>query len=154
MRSGNTNKPVHLDRKAPGSTSSHPATRPPPNFKTGSAHPHGPRGLGLSARLTEIPTLEERLDDLVSVLHASGSERATLFANADAGPPVHRHGGLSSRAGEWPDPVCDLRQGRLERGLSIRVDGRREIDTAGDGFLVWFDSPTAAIECARSILNR
>ena len=46
-----------------------------------------PRGLGLSDRLTEIPTLEDRVDDLMSVLDAAESERATLFGNADTGPP-------------------------------------------------------------------
>jgi len=46
-----------------------------------------PRGLGLSDRLTEVPTLEERVADLMSVLDAAGSERATLFGNADTGPP-------------------------------------------------------------------
>jgi class 3 adenylate cyclase len=46
-----------------------------------------PRGLGLSDRLTEIPTLEERVDDLMSVLDAAESEHATLFGNADTGPP-------------------------------------------------------------------
>jgi class 3 adenylate cyclase len=46
-----------------------------------------PRGLGLSDRLTEIPTMEERVDDLLSVLDAVGSEHATLFGNADSGPP-------------------------------------------------------------------
>src|SRR5439155_4763194 len=46
-----------------------------------------PRGLGLSDRLTEIPTLEERVADMMSVLDAAGSDRATLFGNADTGPP-------------------------------------------------------------------
>ena len=46
-----------------------------------------PRGLGLSDRLTEIPTVEERVDDLLSVLDAAESERATLFGSADTGPP-------------------------------------------------------------------
>jgi len=46
-----------------------------------------PRGLGLSDRLTEIPTMEERVADLLSVLDAAESERATLFGNADTGPP-------------------------------------------------------------------
>ena len=45
-----------------------------------------PRGLGLSDRLTEVPTLNERVADLLSVLDATGSERATLFGNADTGP--------------------------------------------------------------------
>jgi class 3 adenylate cyclase len=46
-----------------------------------------PRGLGLSDRLTEIPTMQERVDDLLSVLDAVGSEHAILFGNADTGPP-------------------------------------------------------------------
>jgi pimeloyl-ACP methyl ester carboxylesterase len=45
-----------------------------------------PRGLGLSDRLTEIPTLDERVTDLLSVLDAAESERAALFGNADSGP--------------------------------------------------------------------
>ncbi len=45
-----------------------------------------PRGLGLSDRLTEVPTLDERVADLISVLDAAGSERAALFGNADTGP--------------------------------------------------------------------
>jgi class 3 adenylate cyclase len=45
-----------------------------------------PRGLGLSDRLTEIPTLDERVADLLSVLDAAESERAALLGNADSGP--------------------------------------------------------------------
>jgi class 3 adenylate cyclase len=45
-----------------------------------------PRGLGLSDRLTDVPTLNERVADLLSVLDATGTERATLFGNADTGP--------------------------------------------------------------------
>ena len=45
-----------------------------------------PRGLGLSDRLTEVPTIDERVADLLAVLDAAGCERATLFGNADTGP--------------------------------------------------------------------
>jgi class 3 adenylate cyclase len=45
-----------------------------------------PRGLGLSDRLTDVPTLEERVADLLSVLDATATERATLFGSADTGP--------------------------------------------------------------------
>ncbi len=74
-----------------------------------------PRGLGLSDRLTEIPTLEDRVDDLLSVLDAAESERATLFGNADTGPPCivaavshpDRVGGLilcgTYAKGSWSD---------------------------------------------------
>jgi class 3 adenylate cyclase len=33
----------------------------------------------------------------------------------------------------------------------LRRFGGREVDTAGDGFLAWFESPTAAIRCARAV---
>ncbi|MFL5797665.1 MAG: adenylate/guanylate cyclase domain-containing protein [Actinomycetota bacterium] len=46
-----------------------------------------PRGLGLSDRLTAVPTIDERVLDMMSVLDAVESERATLFGNADTGPP-------------------------------------------------------------------
>ena len=46
-----------------------------------------PRGLGLSDRLTDVPTLDERVGDLLAVLDAAGSERVALFGNADTGPP-------------------------------------------------------------------
>jgi class 3 adenylate cyclase len=46
-----------------------------------------PRGLGLSDRLTDVPTLDERVGDLLAVLDAAGCERAALFGNADTGPP-------------------------------------------------------------------
>jgi class 3 adenylate cyclase len=45
-----------------------------------------PRGLGLSDRLTEVPTVDERVADLLAVLDAVQSERPTLFGNADTGP--------------------------------------------------------------------
>jgi class 3 adenylate cyclase len=43
------------------------------------------RGVGLSDRVTGVPTLEERTDDVRAVLDAVGSERAALFGSADAG---------------------------------------------------------------------
>ena len=46
-----------------------------------------PRGLGMSDRLTDVPTLDERVADVIAVLDAAKSERAALFGNADTGPP-------------------------------------------------------------------
>jgi pimeloyl-ACP methyl ester carboxylesterase len=45
------------------------------------------RGTGLSDRVPpeELPTLEERADDVVSVLEAAGSERAALFTHSEGG---------------------------------------------------------------------
>jgi class 3 adenylate cyclase/alpha-beta hydrolase superfamily lysophospholipase len=43
------------------------------------------RGVGLSDRLSSIPTLEARMDDLRAVLDATGSQRPLLFGDADGG---------------------------------------------------------------------
>jgi len=43
------------------------------------------RGTGLSDRVTELPTLEERMDDVRAVMDAVGSERAALFGFSEGG---------------------------------------------------------------------
>lgn len=45
------------------------------------------RGTGLSDRVPvhELPTLEERMDDLRAVMNAAGSERAALFGHSEGG---------------------------------------------------------------------
>jgi pimeloyl-ACP methyl ester carboxylesterase len=44
------------------------------------------RGNGLSDRLAGAVSLEERMDDIRAVMHAVGSERATLFGVSEGGP--------------------------------------------------------------------
>ncbi|MFN8035410.1 MAG: adenylate/guanylate cyclase domain-containing protein [Acidimicrobiia bacterium] len=44
------------------------------------------RGTGLSDRVTGVPTLEERMDDVRAVLDAVGSRRAALLGGSEAGP--------------------------------------------------------------------
>jgi len=44
------------------------------------------RGTGLSDPVEQLPTLEERMDDLRSVMDAAGSERAFLFGISESGP--------------------------------------------------------------------
>jgi class 3 adenylate cyclase len=46
------------------------------------------RGTGLSDRvsMTELPTLEQRMDDVRAVMDAVGSERAALFGISEGGP--------------------------------------------------------------------
>ena len=44
------------------------------------------RGTGLSDRVSELPTLEERMDDVRAAMDAAGSERATLFGLSEGGP--------------------------------------------------------------------
>jgi pimeloyl-ACP methyl ester carboxylesterase/class 3 adenylate cyclase len=44
------------------------------------------RGTGLSDRVTDLPTLEQRMDDVRAVMDAAGSERATVVGISEAGP--------------------------------------------------------------------
>ena len=44
------------------------------------------RGTGLSDRVTGVPTLEERMDDVRAVMDAAGSERAALVAISEGVP--------------------------------------------------------------------
>jgi class 3 adenylate cyclase/pimeloyl-ACP methyl ester carboxylesterase len=44
------------------------------------------RGTGLSDRVSAMPTLEERMNDVRAVMDAVGSERAALFGYSEGGP--------------------------------------------------------------------
>jgi len=44
------------------------------------------RGTGLSDRITETPTLEERMDDVRAVMDAVGSKKAALLGYSEGGP--------------------------------------------------------------------
>ncbi len=44
------------------------------------------RGTGLSDRVTALPTLEQRMDDVRAVMDAVGSERAALLGVSEGGP--------------------------------------------------------------------
>lgn len=44
------------------------------------------RGTGLSDPVTEVPTLEQRVDDVRAVMDAADSERAVLFGISEGGP--------------------------------------------------------------------
>lgn len=43
------------------------------------------RGTGLSDRVSELSTLEERMDDICAVMDAAGSERAVIFGHSEGG---------------------------------------------------------------------
>jgi pimeloyl-ACP methyl ester carboxylesterase len=44
------------------------------------------RGTGLSDRVSTMPTLEQRMDDVRAVMDAVGSERAAIFGYSEGGP--------------------------------------------------------------------
>lgn len=133
-----------------------------------------PRGLGLSDRLTEIPTLEERVDDLLSVLDAAGSERVTLFGNADTGPPCiaaavshpERVGGLilcgtyakASRSDDYPwgwtdEEFADFRQFvRDDWGTTVRMETLAPSMAGDQAFQQWCASLMRVGASPRAIL--
>src|SRR5688500_17061917 len=44
------------------------------------------RGTGLSDPVSEVPTLDQRMDDMRAVMEAAGIERATLYGISEGGP--------------------------------------------------------------------
>lgn len=44
------------------------------------------RGTGLSDRMNDLPTLEQRMDDVRAVMDAVGTERAVMFGLSEGGP--------------------------------------------------------------------
>ena len=44
------------------------------------------RGTGMSDRVTELPGLEQRIDDLRAVMDAAGMEQAALLGISEGGP--------------------------------------------------------------------
>jgi pimeloyl-ACP methyl ester carboxylesterase/class 3 adenylate cyclase len=60
------------------------------------------RGTGLSDRVTGVPTVEERMDDVRAVMDAVGSERAAIFG-ASEGAPI-----ATLFAATYPERVASL----------------------------------------------
>ena len=136
------------------------------------------RGTGLSDRVTELPTLEQRMDDVRAVMDAAGSSRAALFGISegaamctlfaatypDRTAALVIYGGYAKR--EWaPDypwaPTPEARQDffdSIERGWGGAVDlDILAPSSAGDeAFREWWAaylrrsaSPGAALALAR-----
>lgn len=93
------------------------------------------RGVGLSDRLSQIPTLEARMDDLRAVLDAVGSSRAVLLGDGDgaalsclfAATYPERTLGLAlwgggSRVAYAPDYPWGMRRERFEERLLQRIE--------------------------------
>jgi pimeloyl-ACP methyl ester carboxylesterase len=79
------------------------------------------RGQGMSDRMTDSPTLEERMDDIRAVMDAAGSERAVLWGASEAGPMVLLF------AATYPERVVAL----VLWGSFARLDAEGET-TVGD----------------------
>ena len=105
------------------------------------------RGTGLSDPVTEVPTLEQRIDDVRAVMDAAGSERAALFGISEGGPMsvlfaathpervtalvLHGAMGRTTEAPDYPWAVARGGASRVRRrvhrpllGATGRGDGR------------------------------
>jgi DNA-binding CsgD family transcriptional regulator/class 3 adenylate cyclase len=94
------------------------------------------RGTGLSDRVAELPTLEQRMDDARAVMDAAGSGRAALAVR------------LGDQA--WGELIAA--HDALVREQLARFRGREVKKTIG-GFLATFDGPARAIRCGLSIVE-
>ncbi|MBK5111327.1 MAG: adenylate/guanylate cyclase domain-containing protein [Thermoleophilia bacterium] len=80
------------------------------------------RGTGLSDPVFEIPTLEERMEDVRAVMDAVGSERATLLGYSEGGP-------MSALfAATYPERTVGLvMYGSFPNGAALRTGKNPEI---------------------------
>jgi pimeloyl-ACP methyl ester carboxylesterase len=94
------------------------------------------RGTGLSDPVpaSELPSIEEWMDDLRTVMDESGIDRAVLVANLASSFMAMVF------AATYPARELLERHHALVRSELARFRGR-EVDTAGDGFLAVFDGP-------------
>ena len=81
------------------------------------------RGTGLSDRLTSIPTLEERSDDVRAVMDAAGSKRADIVGYFRRRTDEHCLCCDLSRADVGPHPLWQHRARRLGHRLSLGRSG-------------------------------
>ena len=69
------------------------------------------RGTGLSDPVERLPTLEERMDDVLAVMDAAGSKRAYLFGISESGPMCILYRGeheLKGVPGQWRLYVAEV----------------------------------------------
>jgi pimeloyl-ACP methyl ester carboxylesterase len=93
------------------------------------------RGTGLSDRVTDTPTLEERMDDVRAVMDAVGSQRAALVGYSEGGPMC------SLFAATYP-----------ERTVSLIMIGSYARRTRADDYPFGMD-PVAREEFIRSLAS-
>jgi class 3 adenylate cyclase len=92
------------------------------------------RGTGLSDRVSGIPTLEERMDDVRAVMDAVGCAQASLFGISEGGPMSVLF------AATYPERVSALvLYGSIARGASA-PDYPWGGDPGGEGFRAWLEN--------------
>lgn len=95
------------------------------------------RGVGLSSRVPSAEMLGPKFwaADAVAVMDAVGCERATVFAS-----------GFTATTALLDNHDTLVRH-------EIQRFGGQEVNTAGDGFVATFNSPSAAIACAADVVG-
>jgi len=78
------------------------------------------RGTGLSDRVSRLPTLEERMDDVRAVMDAAGSERAALFGISEGGPMCMLFAATRRLGSPLRRPRRALTQGPARRVAALR----------------------------------
>jgi class 3 adenylate cyclase len=96
----------------------------------------------------DLDTIADEMEEFLTG-HRIGPEPTRIVATVMFTDVV----GSTARAEALGDAAwADLLRAHDARvRAELRRFGGREIDTAGDGFLASFDSPTAAIRCARAV---
>jgi class 3 adenylate cyclase len=93
---------------------------------------------------TLLDEVEEFLTGTRGVAEPTRVVATVMFT--DVVGSTERAGSLGDRA--WAD-LLEAHNARVR--AQLRRFGGREIDTAGDGFLAWFTSPTIALRCAMAV---
>jgi pimeloyl-ACP methyl ester carboxylesterase len=83
------------------------------------------RGTGLSDRVTDMPSLEVRMDDVRAVMDTVGSERAARFGTSEGGPMCALQRDLSA-AHLGAHHARQLRAPDESAGLPLGANGRGE----------------------------
>ena len=90
------------------------------------------RGSGLSDPVTSPPTLEEQMDDVLAVLDAAGSEKASIFAHLEGGPMAILFAAVVPGAHALAGALRHVRAHRADRGHPVGVAGRGAREDARD----------------------
>jgi class 3 adenylate cyclase len=121
------------------------------------------RGTGLSDPVTHVPTIDERMDDLRSVLDAAGVDRPALVGLSEGGPmslmfaatypdrvrSLVLYGTAARFSQELPDFPWGLTPERVEVGL-VDIENHWAEGALAD----WFFGPIADVPGVREMLGK
>ncbi len=83
-----------------------------------------PRGAGLSDRTAELPEFDEQIDDVLAVMDAAGSDRATVLGISQSGPMAILFASSHPEHVLRADPLRRLCQRQAPRRLPVGTERR------------------------------